>query len=108
MFIKMSYQITDYSKKQAAKLGLRIAPSGRKDKKLDAFDSKGNLVQSFGGTGYSDYPTYMKLEKEGKVAKGTAAARRKAYKTRHSNDRARRLDSRGKLTAGYLADKILW
>ena len=49
-----------------------------------------------------DYPTYMRLEKEGKVEKGTAVKRRKLYKQRHESDR------HTKGTNGFYADKILW
>ena len=44
----------------------------------------------------------MQLEKQGKVAKGTANKRRKMYKIRHNNDRKVRGSN------GYYADKILW
>ena len=59
-------------------------------------------VASVGGAGYKDYPTYMKLEAQGKVPKGTANKRRRLYKIRHKKDK----DVKG--TAGYYADKLLW
>jgi hypothetical protein len=68
----MGYRITNYTRQQAKKLGV------------------------------IDYPTYMRLEKEGKVEKGTAKDRRKNYKIRHQNNRNK------KGTNGWYADKLLW
>ena len=48
-------------------------------KKIDVFKG-GVKVASVGGAGYKDYPTYMKLEAQGKVPKGTANKRRRLYK----------------------------
>lgn len=97
----MSYTIKPYSKAQAKKLGVEIKPSKTKGKKIDVF-KKGKKIASVGAIGYKDYPTYMQLEKQGKVAKGTANKRRKMYKIRHNNDRKVRGSN------GYYADKILW
>jgi len=53
------YQISDYSLKQALKLGVTIKPSANKNKKIDVFkDSK--KVASIGAINYNDYPTYLK------------------------------------------------
>ena len=62
----------------------------------------GQKIASVGATGYNDYPTWMELEKKGKVEKGTANKRRRLYKIRHKNDKDR------KGTPGYYADKLLW
>ena len=62
----------------------------------------GVKVASVGAIGYNDYPTFMELERKGKVPKGTAKARRKAYKSRHEKDRKKRG------TNGWYADKLLW
>ena len=35
----------------------------------------GTKLASIGAIGYKDYPTYMELEKKGKVPKGTASER---------------------------------
>ena len=72
----MSYTIKPYSKAQAKKLGVEIKASKTKGKKIDVF-KKGIKIASVGAIGYKDYPTYMQLEKQGKVAKGTANKRRK-------------------------------
>ena len=90
------YEITEYSKLQAKKLGVQIKPSTRKGKKLDVYkDNK--KVASIGGAGYKDFPTYTK-EKGLQYAK----ERRKLYKERHERDRHK------KGTAGFYSDKILW
>ena len=90
------YEITEYSKLQAKKLGVQIKPSTRKGKKLDVYkDNK--KVASIGGAGYKDFPTYTK-EKGLQYAK----ERRKLYKERHEKDRHK------KGSAGFYSDKILW
>jgi hypothetical protein len=97
----MAYRITRYTYEQARKLGVEVKPSTVSGKKIDVF-KKGEKVASVGAIGYNDYPTFMRLEREGKVAKGTAVARRKAYKQRHEKDRHKRG------SAGFYADKLLW
>ena len=97
----MAYNIKAYTKNQAKKLGVQVKPSKTKGKKLDVF-KKGKKIASVGAIGYKDYPTYMQLEKSGKVPKGTANKRRKMYKIRHQNDRTVRGSN------GYYADKLLW
>jgi hypothetical protein len=96
------YKITKYSFEQAKKLGVTIKPSNNKEKKIDVFNKQGEKLASIGALGMGDYPTYMRLEKEGKVEKGTAMKRRKLYKQRHESDR------HTKGTNGFYADKILW
>ena len=98
----MAYTIKKYSYDKAKKLGVIIKPSTLQGKKIDVFDKKGNKLASVGALGMGDYPTYMRLEKEGKVEKGTAVKRRKLYKQRHESDR------HTKGTNGFYADKILW
>lgn len=97
----MRYVITDYSRRQAKKLGVEIRHSKDPDKKLDVFKN-GRKIASIGAKGYLDYPTYLKLEERGKVPKGYADRRRRLYKIRHA-------DNIGiKNKNGYFADKILW
>lgn len=97
----MSYPITAEIKKRAKTLGITVKPSSVKAKKLDAFKD-GVKQSSFGAKGYKDYHLYKKEE-------GVAVAnqKRKQYKQRHEKDRHVKYRN-GKLTAGYLADKILW
>ena len=101
----MGYKITNYTRQQAKKLGVIVKPSTNPVKKIDVFkEVRGEMkkVASVGAIGYNDYPTYMRLEKEGKVEKGTAKDRRKNYKIRHQNNRNK------KGTNGWYADKLLW
>lgn len=97
----MSYKIKQHTKQQAKKLGVKVKPSSVKGKKIDVFKN-GQKVASVGAVGYKDYPTYLELEKKGKVTKGTANERRKLYKTRHAKNR------KVKNSNGYYADKLLW
>jgi len=96
----MSYRIKPHTKSQAKKIGVVVKPSKNKGKKIDVY-KKGVKVASVGAIGYKDYPTYMELEKKGKVAKGTANLKRKNYKKRHV--------FRNRVgTPAYYADKLLW
>lgn len=90
------YEITNYSKQQAKKLGVQIKPSTRKDKKIDVFKNN-EKVASIGAKGYKDFPTFKKEK-----GLSFAETRRRLYKERHEKDRHK------KGSAGYYADKILW
>lgn len=90
------YKITDYSKRQAEKLGLTVKPSTNKNKKLDVFRD-GNRIASIGAAGYSDYPSYIKSH-----GQDYANERRRLYKLRHDKD-SKKVDS-----PGFLASRILW
>jgi len=98
----MSYKIKKYSQDKAKKLGVTIKPSKTKGKKIDVYDKKGEKLASIGALGMNDYPTFKQKEQKGEVPRGTAAKRKKAYKTRHESDRHKRG------SAGFFADKILW
>ena len=97
----MPYQISEYSKIKAAKLGVDIKPSTRKGKKIDVFKDDKKITSIGGrkenGEFYKDYPTYVRTK-----GKAYADERRKLYKERHQKDRTKIG------TAGYYADKILW
>jgi hypothetical protein len=93
----MSYTITQYTKKQAAKLGVIVKPSTVQGKKLDVYNKKGEKLASVGAIGYGDYPTFIKTK-----GKEYADVRRRMYKIRHQKDRHRRG------SAGFYADKLLW
>jgi hypothetical protein len=95
--MKSKYNITDYTKKQAEKLGVTVKPSSDAKKKVDVFDKKGNLITKIVDSNYKDYGTYIK-------EKGLAYAdkRRELYKIRHDKDR------KVKGSAGFYADKLLW
>ena len=92
----MAYRITNYTRKQARKIGVSVKPSTRPDKKIDVFRS-GEKIASVGAFGMNDYPTY--IQKKGKAF---ARTRRKLYKQRHEKDR------HIKWSNGWLADKLLW
>jgi len=90
------YKITDYTKKQAKRLGVVVKPSSVAGKKIDVYKG-GVKVASVGALGYSDYPTYTKT-----MGKKYADERRRLYKIRHKKDRLK------KETNGWYADQLLW
>ena len=92
----MPYTITNYTYRQAKKLGVTVKPSTNKTKKIDVY-KKGKKVASIGAAGMGDFPSYIKT-KGVKYAK----ERRRLYKIRHNKDRK----TRG--TPGWYADKLLW
>lgn len=90
------YKITEYSKKQAKKLGVTIKKSTRKNKKIDVFKNN-KKIASIGAKGYSDFPTYTKTK-----GKAYANKRRTLYKKRHQKTRTKVGSN------SYYADRILW
>lgn len=98
----MAYKILPYSYRQARKLGVSIKPSANPKKKIDVFDKRGNKIASIGAKGYYDFPTYAKLEMQGKFPEGYASKRRRLYKIRH----AKTIDKQNK--NAYFANEILW
>jgi hypothetical protein len=62
----MSYRIKKHTFEQAKKLGVTVKPSTVQGKKIDVFKN-GTKIASVGALGYNDYPTFMQLEREGKV-----------------------------------------
>jgi ribosomal protein L7/L12 len=67
------YEISEYSKIKASKLGVDIKPSKSKGKKIDVF-KEGKKITSIGAKGYKDYPTYIKEK-----GKSYAEQRRKSW-----------------------------
>jgi hypothetical protein len=92
----MSYKITDYSYKQAKKLGVQIRPSVNKNKKIDVFKNDVKIA-SIGDIRFLDFPTY--IEEKGKKY---ADSRRKLYRIRHKND------INVKNSNGYFSARLLW
>lgn len=84
----VGYDLTK-ARKNAKKIGVKVKPSTKKDKKLDVFKND-KKVASIGAKGYDDY-TKHKDEK-----------RRANYKSRHNKYRHQ------VGTPSYFADKILW
>ena len=105
----MSYHITNYTYKQAKRIGVVVKPSLDKTKKIDVYkksktgtnkkNKKGTMkkIASVGANGMNDFPTY--IQKKGLTY---AKTRRRLYKMRHEKDR------KTKWTRGWLADKLLW
>lgn len=87
------YNITNYSRKQANKLGVTIRQSRRRNKKIDVYKD-GKYLVSIGDIRFLDYPSYINTK-----GKEYADKRRKLYKIRHK-------DNIG--VAGYYASNILW
>jgi hypothetical protein len=92
----MSYKITDYSYKQAKKLGVQIRPSVYKNKKIDVFKDDIKIA-SIGDVNYLDYPTYIETK-----GKKYADERRKLYKIRHKKD------INVKNSNGFFSSRLLW
>ncbi len=90
------YSITNYTRKQAKKIGVTVKQSHKSDKKIDVL-KKGKIIASVGANGMNDFPTYI-MKRGLKYAK----TRRRLYKMRHEKDRHE------KWTNGWLADKLLW
>ena len=95
----MSYRIKKIQLEKAQKIGVTIAPSSNKKKKLDVFKD-GVKVGSIGATGYKDYGTYLE-----ELPKKDADKKRKNYLARHKKEPKTK---DGKKTNSYYADKILW
>lgn len=94
------YRIKQRTYRRAKALGVEVKPSSVKGKKIDVYRG-GRKVASVGALGYADYPTYLQMEKAGKVKPGTAEMKKKSYKARH-------LDRKKKGTPSYYADQLLW
>jgi hypothetical protein len=99
-----AYHITNYTYKQAKRIGVIVKPSTDPTKKIDVYkkdkkNKKGTLkkIASVGAAGMNDFPTY--IQKRGLAF---AKTRRRLYKMRHEKDR------KTKWTRGWLADKLLW
>ena len=90
------YEITNYTYKQAKKLGVSVKTSTNKTKKIDVYKN-GKKIASVGANGMNDFPTYIK-----KRGLKYAKTRRRLYKNRHESDRHVIWSS------VWLADKLLW
>jgi hypothetical protein len=75
------YQITDYTKRKAKEMGVIVKPSSTGNKKIDVYNSNGELIGSIGHKDYLDYPNYIKI-------KGLVYAneRRRLYHLRHTGN----------------------
>lgn len=95
------YKITQYTKDQAKMFGVEVKNSTVKGKKIDVFEN-GKKIASIGAIGYKDYPTFLELEKQGKIPVGTAKKRRELYMIRHKKD-IKNINSNG-----FWAANLLW
>lgn len=89
-----NYIITNYTKKKATDLGVKVKPSKNPKKKIDVFKN-GEKIATIGDVKYKDFPTYIKTD-----GKASADEHRRRYKIRHKKD----LHSGN----GYWANKLLW
>jgi len=87
------YKIEPKQRKNAAKIGVKIAPSKRKNKKIDVFKN-GIYITSIGDIRYNDYYKYMRTDP------ALANERKRLYNKRHKNYK--------KGSTGYYAKQILW
>lgn len=94
---KRPYEIKSYTIEKARGFGVEVAPSNRKNYKIDIYDSDGAFICSIGDRRYSDYPTYFETK-----GRDYAEKRRKLYHLRHHHEK----DSIG--TPGWFAYHLLW
>ena len=84
------YNITEYSKNQAKKLGIKIKPSLKKFKKIDVYDKNDKFITSIGDSRYSDYATSGDKEQ------------RRRFKLRF--DKSRKVVG----SNAWFSDRLLW
>tara|TARA_Y100001937_G_C7063118_1_gene304703 strand:- start:223 stop:519 length:297 start_codon:yes stop_codon:yes gene_type:complete len=98
----MSYKISNYTRTQARRLGVKVKPSTLKNKKIDVIYN-GKKIASVGDIRYKDYSIYLK-----ESGRTVAEARRSAYRKRHAGDSKRRPGGIEKQSRGYFARQLLW
>ena len=98
----MTYEITDYTRKQAKRLGVDVKPSKLKNKKIDVL-YEGKKIASVGAKGYSDYSTYIRTK-----GKKFADERRRLYRIRHAKNSKRKPGGIEKQSPGFFARQLLW
>lgn len=91
------YKITDYTKKQAKRLGVQVFPSDNPKKKIEVYDKNGLFMFYGGDSSYSDYPSYIKSH-----GKEYADKRRRLYRIRHKKE----IENEG--SRGWFISKLLW
>jgi hypothetical protein len=89
------FKIKQYSKDRAKELGVKIAPSDKKNKKIDIYKDD-EFICSIGDIRYLDYPSYLEYGKD------IADKHRKNYYIRHAKD-IKKVGSKG-----WWAAMILW
>ena len=86
------YEITNYSKRRARELGVKIEPSRNKNKKIKVIEPTGTIYH-VGDSRFLDYPKYRE------ISPALAEERRRLYHIRHRSDNG---------GAGYYARQLLW
>jgi hypothetical protein len=97
------YQITPAILDAAKKLGVVVKPSLKPNKKICVFTNDGKFIRSIGATGYGDFHIFLR-----RFGLDYAKAKRKLYWSRHAGDANIKLAKDGRLSAGFLAARILW
>ena len=90
------YKITDYTKRKAHEVGVKVVPSVNSKKKIDIWKD-GKRIASVGSISYADYPTYIETK-----GKAYADIRKNLYAKRHAKD----ISVKG--SNGYYAYELLW
>jgi hypothetical protein len=96
--MESKYKILQRTKDIANEYGLTVKSAKNSKYKIDVYIDD-EFIVSIGATGYMDYPHYLLLEDQGKVARGYANIRRRLYLHRHKNDNNLK---------GVLAKLLLW
>ena len=99
---RKKYKISKRAFANASRLGVIIKPSTTGYFKIDVYNIEGDLMYRIGDIRYKDYHIYRKLERQGKVPKGTAEMKRESYEARHEKFR------KDKNRKSYYSDQILW
>jgi len=81
------YDITDYTRERARKLGYTVKASVHRGRKIDVF--KGDkYITSLGDTRYGDYGTFLESKDKGESKekkRAYAEERRRLYHLRHTH-----------------------
>jgi hypothetical protein len=91
------YNIKDYTKQQAKRLGVQVFPSENPKYKLEVYDKNGLFLFYGGSPSYSDYPSYILSH-----GKKYADERRRLYHIRHRKE----IEKEG--SRGWFIANLLW
>jgi len=103
----MIYPIQQRTYIKANELGVKIYPSKNPKYKIDVYDYNCNFITHIGDAKFFDYPTYLEMEKNGKVPHGYADKRRDLYWTRHINE-VEKLGPNWEGSSSYYSFALLW
>lgn len=91
------YKVSDYTKKQAKKLGVQVFPSDKPKYKIKIYDKNGIFMFYGGNSQYSDFPSYMQSH-----GKEYADSRRELFRIRHRKE----IENEG--SRGWWIAQLLW